>query len=79
MTNDELYKKVFCETFQIEESQLTGLTYQGVKSWDSIGHMALVADLEESFDVMMETDDIINMSSFEKGKEILTKNYAVEF
>jgi acyl carrier protein len=79
MTNEELYKKVFCETFQIEELQLTGLAYQGVKSWDSIGHMALVAALEETFDIMMETDDIINMSSFEKGKEILINNYAVEF
>ena len=79
MTNEELYKKVFCETFQIEELQLTWLAYQGVKSWDSIGHMALVAALEETFDIMMETDDIINMSSFEKGKEILINNYAVEF
>jgi acyl carrier protein len=79
MTKEDQYKKVFCDTFQIEESELPGLVYQGVKSWDSIGHMALVAALEENFDIMMETDDIINMSSFEKGKEILTKNYSIEF
>ena len=79
MTKEEQYKKVFCETFQIEEQQLAGLTYQGVKSWDSIGHMGLVAALEETFDIMMETDDIIDMSSFEKGKEILIKNYNVKF
>lgn len=79
MTNTEKYSRAFCNTFQIEENQLKGLEYQGVKTWDSIGHMALVAALEESFDIMMETDDIINMSSFEKGKEILAKNYSVEF
>jgi acyl carrier protein len=79
MTNEEKYCKAFCNTFQIEESQLSGLAYQGVKTWDSIGHMSLVAALEEAFDIMMETDDIINMSSFEKGKEILNQNYSIEF
>lgn len=79
MTNEEKYSKAFCETFQIEPAQLAGLKYQGVKTWDSIGHMSLVVVLEESFDIMMETDDIINLSSFEKGKEILTKNYNIEF
>lgn len=79
MTMEEKYSQTFCETFHIEPSQLPGLKYQDVKSWDSIGHMALVAALEETFDIMMETDDIINMSSFEKGKEILNKNYNVEF
>jgi hypothetical protein len=26
-----------------------------------------------------QTDDIIDLSSYEKGKEVLTKNYNVEF
>lgn len=79
MTNEEKYNKAFCDTFQIDENLLNGLNYQGVKTWDSIGHMSLVATLEEAFDIMMETDDIINMSSFEKGKEILNQNYSIEF
>jgi hypothetical protein len=41
--------------------------------------MTLVANLEDAFDIMMETDDIIDLSSYEKGKEILTKNYNIEF
>jgi hypothetical protein len=41
--------------------------------------MTLVANLEDAFDIMMETDDIIDLSSYEKGKEILSKNYNVEF
>jgi len=49
------------------------LEYQGVVTWDSVGHMALIAELEESFDIMMETDDIIDFSSFKKGIEILKK------
>lgn len=79
MTTTEQYNQIFCETFQIDESKLTGLTYQSVQLWDSIGHMALIAALEEAFDIMMETDDIIDLSSYEKGKEILSKNYDVVF
>ena len=79
MTNLEKYNKAFCESFEIGEEQLTGLQYQQIELWDSVGHMTLVANLEDAFDIMMETDDIIDLSSYEKGKEILTKNYNIEF
>ena len=79
MTNSEKYAKVFCETLEISEDKLAGLKYQGVELWDSVGHMNLVAALEEAFDIMMETDDIIDLSSYEKGQEILANNYDVNF
>ena len=77
MTNLEKYNKAFIETFEIDESKLPGLEYQGIATWDSVGHMALIAALEGAFDIMMDTDDIIDLSSYEKGKEIL-KKYDVE-
>jgi len=46
----------------------------GNVGWDSVGHMALVAAIERAFDVMMETDDVIGLSSFAKAKEILSKH-----
>lgn len=73
----EKYNKIFCETFEIEESMLKGLEYQAIEAWDSVGHMGLIASLEENFDIMMETDDIIDFSSYEKGIEILAK-YGIE-
>jgi len=79
MTNLEKYNHVFCETFKITEEQLAGLKYQGVPMWDSVGHMTLVAALEDAFDIMMETDDIISLSSYEEGKKILTYNYEIEY
>jgi acyl carrier protein len=79
MTNLEIYNKCFCETFQIEEAQLAGLEYEAIETWDSIGHMNLIAALEENFDIMMDTDDVIDLSSYEEGKKILAKNYDVEF
>ena len=80
MSNFEKYNKAFVETFEITEGQLAGLKYQDITAWDSVGHMSLIAALEDAFDIMMDTDDIIDLSSYEKGKEILSKEeYGVEF
>ncbi len=73
MTNLEKYNAAFISSFQLSETQLPTLTYQSVQSWDSVGHMGLMAVLEDSFDIMLDTDDIIDFSSYEKGKEILKK------
>ena len=77
MTNLEKYNNVFKESFEVTEEQLDGLEYQGVDLWDSVGHMDLVASLEEVFGIMFDTDDIIDFSSYEKGKELIRK-YDVE-
>lgn len=80
MTNLEKYNNAFTETFEITADQLPGLKYQDIPAWDSVGHMSLVAALEDAFDIMMDTDDIIDLSSYEKGKEILAKTeYGVDF
>lgn len=73
MTNLEKYTNAFVEGLGITEEQTAGLEYQAIPEWDSVGHMNLVAAIEDAFDIMMETDDIIDLSSFEKGKEILKK------
>ena len=78
MTNLEKYNNVFCENLNVTANQLAGLKYQGVELWESVGHMTLVAAIEDTFDIMMDTDDIIDLSSYEKGIEIL-KKYDIEF
>ncbi len=78
MTNLEKYKKIFMETFEIAEEQLENLKYQDIVAWDSVGHMGLIGTLEDTFDIMMDTDDIIDFNSFKKGIEILAK-YKIEF
>jgi len=77
MSNAETYTKVFVETFDITEAETKGLKYQDIEAWDSVGHMGLIAELEDAFDIMMEPDDIVDLSSFEKGKELLAK-YKIE-
>jgi acyl carrier protein len=77
MTKLEQYNKIFIETFDVGEDILPGFKYQDTPSWDSVGHMVMVAALEEAFDIMLDTDDIIDFSSYEKGLEIL-KRYGVD-
>ncbi len=80
MNNLEKYNQAFMETFEIGEDKLANLKYQDITAWDSVGHMSLIAALEDAFDIMMDTEDIIDLNSYEKGKEILSKaDYGVEF
>ena len=77
MSNLIKYVSAFVETFEVVESDLAGLSYQDIPAWDSVGHMALMAELEDVFDIELDIDDIIDFSSFEVGKGIL-KKYDVE-
>lgn len=78
MSNLEKYDEAFRDSLELDgEVVLDELEYQKIKSWDSIGHMGLITALEDAFDIEMETDDIIDFSSYKKGKEIL-KKYGVE-
>lgn len=79
MTNLEKYDNAYIENFEITKENLVGLEYQAIPAWDSVGHMGLIAMLEDVFDIMMDTDDIIDLSSYEKGKKILSNNYNIEF
>lgn len=78
MTDMEKYIKVFMDLFGKKEDEVKDLHYQDILEWDSVGHMTLIAQLENVFDIRMDTDDIIDFESFLKGMEIL-KKYGVKF
>lgn len=68
----------FATSLAIHADQvIDSLEYNSIKEWDSTAHMILIAELEDVFEVMLDTDDIIDMSSFAKAKEILRK-YGVD-
>jgi acyl carrier protein len=79
MSNLEKYNEAFIESFDISKEELLkeNLKYNTIEEWDSIGHMGLMSALEDAFDISLETEDIIEFSDYEKGKEIL-KKYEVE-
>ena len=78
MKNMEKDTQVFVEMFGKSADEVKNLHYQDIIEWDSVGHMTLMSTLEDTFDIMMETDDIIDFDSYEKGIEIL-KKYNVDF
>ena len=73
MDNLELYKSCFKNSLSISDEGLEKLEYNAIPEWDSIGHMTLISELEEKFKITIDTDDIVDFSSFKKGKEILLK------
>ena len=78
MSNKEKYDRVFIESFSVDAEKLNEkLEYNSIETWDSIGHMQMIAELEDAFEIEFEMDDIINFSSYDKGIEILVK-YGVE-
>ena len=77
--NIEKYKAIFIETLAIDNKKFNeNIKYNEIPEWDSIGHMTLISGLEEGFEITIETDDIVDFSSFNKGKDIL-KKYQIEF
>ena len=78
MTNLEKFNKIFMGVFRKKEEELKELKYRGFDLWDSIGHMDLVAELEEAFEIRLDTSDMLNLTSYEKGKEVLS-GYGVLF
>ncbi len=70
----EKYDQAFITAFDVDSKILgTDLKYESIQEWDSIGHMALIAELEDAFEISMEMDDIIDFSSYVKGIDILKK------
>jgi acyl carrier protein len=56
-----------------DDTDVRRLQYGKHNRWDSVGHMALVAEIEDAYDVMFDTDDVLDMSSYDKAVEIVRK------
>ena len=79
MDNKQKYKDIFIKSLSIDNSKFNEeIKYNEIPEWDSIGHMTLMSGLEEGFNIAIETDDIVDFSSFKKGLEILGK-HKIEF
>jgi len=77
--SNQIMIKCFVDALGIPQETVEDyLEYNSIPQWDSVAHMQLVAALEEAFDIMLDTDDIIDMSSVAKARQILTK-YDVAF
>ena len=73
MNNLEKLQNAFSSSLGISMDKIDDNLAYGFIGWDSIAHMKIIAAIEEAFDIMLETDDVIDMSSFGKAKEIVGK------
>ena len=75
MTNLEKYNAIFAEVFGATAEQL-GENYskETVSEWDSVRQLNIISLLEETFDLMLDPEDIMACTSYKAGKEILAKN-----
>lgn len=80
MTNLEKLNQIFCEVYSVEESALNEeFINTNVETWDSIHQLSMVAAIEEAFDLMMDAEDILEMTSYENVKKLLTDKYEITF
>ena len=74
MDNKKKYKEVFIESLAIKSEAFNeNIKYNDIPEWDSIGHMTLMSGLEDAFKISLETDDVIEFSSYKVGADILKK------
>lgn len=78
MTNLEKLNNIFCEVFCVEQSVLgADFCKDNVEGWDSVRQLSLTTALEDEFDIMLDAEDILEVTSYEKTKVIL-KKYDIE-
>ena len=79
MEKIEKYNNAFVEVFGAKVEDLNdNYGKDTVEEWDSVHQLSLIAQLEDAFDIMFDPEDIMDMTSYAKGKEILAK-YDVAF
>ncbi|MBR4379777.1 MAG: acyl carrier protein [Bacteroidaceae bacterium] len=78
MTNIEKYNDIFKKMFNVTDKELTSLAYKETAEWNSMAHIALVAEIEDAFNLDFDTDDIFQLKSYLIGKEMLATKFDVE-
>lgn len=78
MTNLEKLNNIFCEVFNVEESTLdSGFDNCNIEGWDSVRQLSLSTAVEDEFDIMLDAEDILEFTSYNNVKKVLTK-YEIE-
>lgn len=79
MKNIEKLNRIFCEVFSVDDSALNSkFNNTTVDNWDSVRQLSLTSAVEDAFDIMLDADDILDFTSYDKAKTILVK-YNIEF
>jgi len=74
MSNLDKFNSVFAEVFEVEKSELgSDFSIDNVDNWDSVTQLSLVSDMEDEFDIMSDSEDILEFKSYDAAKAIVAK------
>ena len=74
MTNLEKLNQIFCEVFSVEASALgAGFDNKAVDGWDSVRQLSLTSAVEDTFDILLDPEDLLEFTSYDNAKAILQK------
>ena len=77
--SDSKVVEIFCDELGVDIKMANdAMAYNSLKGWDSLTHLTIVSRLEEAFDLELDVDDIVDMSTLGKIKEIIARNLAVK-
>ncbi len=72
MALTERLHTVFVDALQLPDgTDVENLKYRDIEQWDSLGHMTLVAAIEDEFGVELDTEQVIDLSSFKVAVDML--------
>lgn len=75
MTTQEKLIRAFAAGLGVPPSEeITNFEYRRIPQWDSMAHMQLVLEIETAFDIMLETEEVLDLSSFTKAAEIVARH-----
>tara|TARA_Y100001958_G_C20830828_1_gene281676 strand:- start:97 stop:327 length:231 start_codon:yes stop_codon:yes gene_type:complete len=71
---EDKLRRIFAETLEVSEDIIVPtLEYASIPEWDSVAHMAIIAEMEDEFDIMIDTEDVIDMSTFQIAIDTVKK------
>lgn len=80
MDNLKKYNEIFKEVFAVDDSALNEhLTKEEFQEWDSIHQLNLITYIEDTFDIMLDGDDSLGLTSYNEGMNILSSKYSIQF
>ncbi len=79
MSNKERYDRIITDVFELGNTPIDEkMTRETTEKWDSLVHLTLISAIEDEFDIMMSTEDILSLNTYARGLEIINSFCAEE-
>lgn len=70
MSLEEKVLNIMCDVFEME-NLTTDASQKNCMRWDSLHHLTLASELEETFDIELEPEEIAQMTDFKRVMDMI--------